>query len=310
MGFIERADNIYMIDTKMFGFDHYSSSFLVKGDEIALVDTGMPNQLETVRTAMKARGFSPSNISYIFVTHGHSDHCGNVAPLLRDNPKTKVYVHPLAAPYLTNPSIEPDTRKRELPPEMTARFGEMEPVPPSCIQLVKDGDVFDLGDGEKLRIIDAPGHQPGSIVILEEKSMGLFIDDLVGNYFPDVDVSIVLTSHGKGNDLLQSMQTIRKLMSIPVTKLFLGHFGISDRTKEVMQLALNNMQKLLDIGAQCVAEGKPDDIVSRALASRMPELEKIRVKRGEQLYEYLSKELVPSQSEVFAKYYLNLPQNQ
>ena len=33
MGFIERADNVYMIDTKMFGFDHYSSSFLVKGKE-------------------------------------------------------------------------------------------------------------------------------------------------------------------------------------------------------------------------------------------------------------------------------------
>ena len=314
MGFIECADNVYLLDTKMFGFDHYSSSFLVKGKKLALVDTGAPNQLETVRAAIKAHGFSPSDISYIFVTHGHADHCGNAAPLLRENPKAKVYVHPLASPYLTDPSIETGTRKRELPPEMSARmvagFGETEPVPPPRIQFVKDGDVFDLGDGEKLRIIDAPGHQPGSIVILEEKNMGLFIDDLVGDYFPDVDVSIVLTSHGKGNDLLQSMQTLRKLIDIPVTKLFLGHFGISDRPKEVMQLALNNMQKLLDIGAQCVAEGKPGEIASRALASRMPELEKIRAERGEQLYEYLSKELVPSQSKVFAEYYLNLPRNQ
>jgi glyoxylase-like metal-dependent hydrolase (beta-lactamase superfamily II) len=46
-----------------------------------------------------------------------------------------------------------------------------EPVTPDRIKFLKDGDVFDLGDNEKLRIIFAPGHQPSGIVLLEGKTM-------------------------------------------------------------------------------------------------------------------------------------------
>ena len=81
-----RADNIYAIDTKMFGFDRYSSAFLVEGKELALVDTGLPNQLESVREGIKSHGFSISDIAYIFVTHcEHPDHSGNAGTLLRES---------------------------------------------------------------------------------------------------------------------------------------------------------------------------------------------------------------------------------
>ena len=96
MSFAERLNNVYVIDTKMFGFDHYNAAYLVEGKEIALIDTGLPNQTETVRAAIKAHGFSISDISYIFITHcEHWDHRGNVAPLLRESrPEANVYIHP------------------------------------------------------------------------------------------------------------------------------------------------------------------------------------------------------------------------
>ena len=82
----ERLNNVYVIDTKMFGFDHYNSAFLVAGKEIALIDTGLPDRFEDLRAGIKMHGFSISDISYIFVTHcEHPDHAGNVAPLLREN---------------------------------------------------------------------------------------------------------------------------------------------------------------------------------------------------------------------------------
>ena len=37
-----QADNVYVIDTKMFGFDNYMSAYLVQGKELALIDTGLP----------------------------------------------------------------------------------------------------------------------------------------------------------------------------------------------------------------------------------------------------------------------------
>ena len=195
MQYATRADNVYMIDTKMFGFDNYSSCFIVQGKKTAMVDTGLANQFEALRAGLKAHGFSPQDIDYIFVTHEHGDHFGNVPTLLQENPEATVYIHPAAVECLTDPGKEREFMKGKLPPHMIARFGELtvEPVPQSRIQFVKDGDVFDLGDGEKLRIIFAPGHQPGGIVILEEKNRGLFINDVVGNFFADADVSLILT---------------------------------------------------------------------------------------------------------------------
>jgi len=305
MKYAERADNVYMIDTKMFGFDNYNSAYLVDGKEIALIDTGLPNQIEAVRAGINAHGFSISDISYIFVTHcEHTDHSGNVAPLLRESTKAKVYINPVGLKFLTEPSIESTKRKEILSAKLAARFGEMEPVPPSRIQYLNDGDVFDLGNGEKLRIIFAPGHQPSGIVILEEKNMGLFINDLVGDYFADADFLLILTPYR--SDVKQAMELLRKVMDIPVTRLFLGHFGICDKPKVLIQRALDGMQQLLDIGEQCLEEGKPEEIASRFLASRMLEVEKLRAARGESLYEFMGQELLPSLSEAFAKYYLEL----
>ena len=232
MKYAGRAGNVYLIDTKMFGFDQYNAAYLVEGKEIALIDTGLPNQTEAVRAGIKAHGFSISDISRIFITHGHSDHCGNVAPFLKESPGAKVYIHPEGAKQLIDPASQRARLKRLLLPKMIARFGEMEPVPPSRIEYLNDGDVFDLGNGEKLRIIFAPGHQPSGVVILEEKNMGLFINDLVGNYFSDADVSLILNPYG--SDLRQNMESLGRLMDIPVTRLFLGHFGISEKPKEVM----------------------------------------------------------------------------
>ena len=305
--YAKRADNVYMIDTEMFGFKWFQSAYMVAGTELALIDTGVPSSIDVVRTAIKEYGFNIDDIAHIFITHSeHPDHSGNVGTLLQENPKAKVYVNPIGAEYLTDPAIDAALRRANLSAEMATRFGEMEPVPPSCIQYLNDGDVFDLGNGEKLRIIFAPGHQPSGIVILEEKNMGLFINDLVGQYFADADFSLTLTPFRA--DVMQSIKSLRKVIDIPVTRLFLGHFGICDKPKEVIQRALGDMQRLLDIAESCVKEGQPEEIAARVIANDMPQVEKLGAVRGKALYEYLSKELVPSKSKAFANYYLDMQQ--
>jgi glyoxylase-like metal-dependent hydrolase (beta-lactamase superfamily II) len=301
MNFLERLNNIYVIDTHMFGFEHYNSAYLVEGKEIALIDTGEPNRLEIVRDAIKAHGFSISDISYIFVTHcEHMDHAGNVAPLLRESPAANVYINPIGLEYLTDPSIEKALKKKQVPPKFYARFGDMEPVPPSRIKFLNDGDVFDLGDGERLKIIFAPGHQPSGIVILEEKNNGLFINDLVGNYLADAGAHYALNPYR--SDHIQAIETLKKLMEIPVSTLYLGHYGICDKPKQVMTAAINMMQQLLDIGAKCIDEGKPENIANEVYEAMLPELEKLRTARGEEIYQYASGEHVISQTKLFAQY--------
>lgn len=300
--FLMKSDNVYVIDTKMFNFEHYMSAYLIKGKELVMIDTGLPNQTQTVIDGIKSHGFSVSDISHIFVTHEHGDHCGNAGPLVKLNPKIKVHGHPLTKQRLTDPASIEASMKGKLLPKMISRFGHAEPVPPNNIEYLNDAEEFDLGDGERLKVIYAPGHQPGSIVIFEEKFGGLFINDLVGNYFADADAFIMLTPYG--SDVIQGLESLKKTMEIPVKKLFLGHFGISENPKYVMQGAADIMQGLLDIGVRCMEDGSPELIEPRVKAFRMPEAKKLKAARGEYIYNYTVEELIGHQSTSFAKYFL------
>jgi glyoxylase-like metal-dependent hydrolase (beta-lactamase superfamily II) len=297
-----QIDNVYVIDTNMFGFPHYQSCYLVLGEELVLVDTGLPSQLDSLYSGIEKHGFSINDISKIFLTHcEHPDHAGNVGTLVRDNPNIKVYIHPAGMEYLTDPSIESENRKKVMLPQMAARFGEQLPVPASRIQFVKDGQVFDLGNNVRLRIMFTAGHQPSGLIIFNEKYNGVFINDLVGNYFADADFSLILTP--QRSDVIEARKTLLSLLNIPVTRFYLGHYGISKNPKVVIQRALDGIQRIMDIAEQCVKEGKPDQIEPRVLASKMPELEKLRKSRGETLYEYTRDELITHHSTYFAQYY-------
>jgi glyoxylase-like metal-dependent hydrolase (beta-lactamase superfamily II) len=302
MTYATRADNVYLIDTKMFGFDRFNSAYIVVGDEVALIDTGAPTSWEAVREAIVAHGFALEDIGHIFVTHAeHPDHSGNVGVLLRENDRAVVYVNPTGIEYLTDPAIESENRRRNLSPVMAARFGEMEPVSPSRIRLLGDGDVVDLGNEVKLKVMFTPGHQPSGLVLLEEKHSGLFINDLSGAYFADADASWIFSPYRA--DVRQAMASLKKIESLPMKRLFLGHFGIAERPQDVLARALVKMQALLDIGAECTREGRPDEIERRVLATLMPEVEKMGKVRDKKLYDYLKGELTPSLARAFARYY-------
>ena len=305
MVFEKRLDNVYVIDTNMFGFPHYQSSYIVEGKEIVLIDSGIPSQIDAVRSGIKKHGFSLKDISRIILTHcEHPDHAGNVGTIVKENPDINVYINPKGLEYLTKPSIESENRKKVMLPQMAARFGEQVPVPLSRIKFLKDGEVIDIGNGEKLKIVFTPGHQPSGLVIFEEKHQGLFINDLVGNYFSDADFSLILTP--PRSDVIKAQEILKKFLKMPISRLFLGHYGIDINPKIVIHRALDGIQRILDIAAQCLIEGKLEQIEPRVLARKMPEVEKLRKPRGEALYEYTKNELITHHSTYFAQYYLNL----
>lgn len=69
---------------------------------------------------------------------------------------------------------------------------------------VKEGDVIDLG-GRPLRIIDVPGHTPGSIAILDEKNRVLVSGDSVQNG------NIYMFGPKRNlNDFIKSMEHLKK----------------------------------------------------------------------------------------------------
>jgi glyoxylase-like metal-dependent hydrolase (beta-lactamase superfamily II) len=303
VNFDTRADNVYVIDTHMFGFDHYQSSYLVKGRELILIDTGIPLELETVRRSIHQHGFSISDISRIFLTHcEHPDHAGNVGALVKENPALKVYINPVGLEYLINPAIESENRKKLLKP-MAVRFGDQQPVPRQNVQFFKDGETIDIGDGEQLRIIFSPAHQPSGLVIFEEKNKGLFVNDIVGNYFADIDFSLILTP--QRSDVARALEDTNKFRKMNINRLYLGHYGIHHKPQEVFDRAAQGIVRNMDIARRCLQEGKPDEMERRILESRMLDIENLK-RRNLALYEYARDELITHHTKYFVQYYLNL----
>lgn len=303
--YAERVSNVHLIDTNMFGFDRFQSCYLVKAEEIALIDSGVPTSIDSVRKAIEGLGVAIKDITHIFVTHcEHPDHSGNVGAFLRENTKAKVYIRSIGLEYLTRPEIEAAKRQAILPPEMARRFGEMIPVPEDRIVLVNDGDRIPLGGDQTLRAIFTPGHQPSGMVLYDEKNRGLFIHDLIGMYLADADFSMVLTPNR--SEVKKYMESLHKVKELPIETLFLGHFGISQKPGEVIERALGLMKSLMDIGAECLDRGKPEEIAPRLRSFVAPQLEKLKRSRGEKLYAYVKDELVASCSEAFSSYYQGL----
>ena len=303
MVFDTRIENVYVIDTNMFGFPHYQSCYLVEGKEVALIDTGLPSQVDKVRAGIQKHGFSLKDISRIFLTHcEHPDHAGNVGRFVQENPDIQVYIHPEGLEYLTEPSIESENRKKVMLSQMAARFGEQIPVPTSHICFLKNGQTFNLGNNVRLKIMFTSGHQPSGLIIFDEKNNGIFINDLVGNYFVDADFSLLLTP--PRSDIIETKKLLQDLMKLQISHFYLGHYGITQNTKEVMERVLEGIKRIMDIAEKCVKEGKPEEIEQRVLDSKMPELKKLILPRGQILYEYTRTELVTHHSAYFAKYYM------
>lgn len=215
----ERDGNVFVIDTKMFGLTRWCSAFIVAGREIALIDTSPATSTEVLRAGIQAHGFALEDISYIFITHIHFDHSGSAGILLKEMPKAKVIIHHRVSKHIIDPSIVNSNTKRDAGEIMAARFGKLVPILSSRVQPVNGGEVFDLGSGEKLRVIFTPGHHPGHIAIFDEKNGGLFAGDAPGLYFDNEDVVVMPSPHG--SDMKQAIATLRVLMDIPITKLFL-----------------------------------------------------------------------------------------
>lgn len=312
MEFLNKFKNISVIDAMMFDFPKYMSTYLIEGNKLAMIDTGLPNQTEAVVSAIEKHGYAVSDISYIFVTHcEHPDHAGNVAPLLEIAPEAKVYINPVGLQWLLEPEIEAEARARALSAKMAARFGVQKPVPRERIEFLNDGDIIDLGNDVKLETMFTSAHQPSGYVLLDRKNNGIFISDLAGNYFADTDFCLSL--HPPRSDFFQEIVDLKKILELPIEVSYHGHYGIVDHPKDHIARTLEKMQYMIDTGKRCVEKGTPEEIAPIIDTMNRKEAEKLISLRGRDLYDYSINELIPPQaknfSELFIRWYKNNKEN-
>jgi len=298
----ERVGNVFLIYVKMFGFTGWCSAYLVAGEKVALIDTGPATSAEVVRAGILKHGFALKDITHVFISHIHLDHSGSAGILLKEMPEAKIFVHPRVTKHIIDPSIMMDNMKREGGEKMAARFGELVPVEASRVHGLKDGEVFDLGDGERLRTIFSPGHATSGISIVEEKNNGIFVGDNPGIYLPKENIVIIPSPFG--SDLKQAMESVKRLTEMQAKLLFWGHFGICDTPKETLKTALTKMQRYWEIASETIEKSKkPEELISRIISENSSTVEQVKDRR-DGLLEYFTGELIPMWARGFANYYV------
>jgi N-acyl homoserine lactone hydrolase len=140
-------------------------SLLRDGGRTILVDVGHVGRRTLLLDRLKERGVSPTDVDAVVLTHAHWDHCLNVD------------LFPNARVLLSAREHEYARRPHELDwatPPWTGMVLDRHPV-----QEVRDGE--EIADG--VRIMEVPGHSPGSIAVLVRTPDG--VTGIVGDALPN-----------------------------------------------------------------------------------------------------------------------------
>jgi glyoxylase-like metal-dependent hydrolase (beta-lactamase superfamily II) len=147
---------IHTIDLHFMGRDNTIAAYLVPhSDGAILVECGPGSTVQTLVDGIKQYGFSPKDISDVFLTHIHLDHAGAAGWFARQG--AQIHVHENGAPHLINPEKLLASAGRLYGDLMETLWGEFIPVSPEKLTVMHDGEEAQVG-GLSIHALNVPGH--------------------------------------------------------------------------------------------------------------------------------------------------------
>jgi glyoxylase-like metal-dependent hydrolase (beta-lactamase superfamily II) len=173
-------------DWRRVDLEYVSVYLLIRGAEVAVVDTGNPGSGASVEQGLAAAGLKWDAVKHVILTHQHQDHAGGLAEIVGRVPAT------LYAGADDVSSI--DAGGKTLKP-------------------VTDGDeVFGL------QIIGTPGHTLGHVSIFEPGTGVLVAGDALRNQNVLEGAAPLYTA-----DQAQADASVKKLVGLDVRAILPGH---------------------------------------------------------------------------------------
>ncbi|MBI5303847.1 MAG: MBL fold metallo-hydrolase [Chloroflexi bacterium] len=219
------TDHIWTIDLQFQGRAEVIASYLVyDGASAAIIEPGPASTLDALLESVQATGASLESVRQIFLTHIHLDHAGAAGVLAKQLPWVTVYVHPIGAPHVADPSKLVASAQRVYGDKMDSLWGSVLPVPSPNLVIVNDGDTLAI-PGSTLRVFDTPGHARHHHAYLDERSQLLFAGDIAGVRMPGVRYVRPPTTPPE-LDIETWRASIARLRALNVSGLCLAHFGL------------------------------------------------------------------------------------
>lgn len=195
-----------------------------------LIDTG------SFRTRKLLNRFSDDHtISRIALTHFHEDHAGNA----------KFLQQKLNVPLLGSQGTA-EKLKNHIPlkPYEHFIFGKVEKA---CVTPITDNF---QSEKHKFNVIHTPGHSNDHTVYYEAHEGWVFSGDLF--------LAPKLKLWRKDEEMLTSIQSIKKVLELDFSSLFCGHNPQIKNPKEKLKKKLENLESLIDKVKNHMESGLPD----------------------------------------------------
>lgn len=163
-----------------------SAYVLVRGQEAAIVDTGVPGSVDAIGTVLDDAGPGWAGVRHVVLTHKHPDHVGSIGEVLAQSPAATGYVG----------------------------AGDLEDVDsPTPLEALSDGDeVFGL------QMVGTPGHTAGHLAVFDDAAGVLVAGDALTN-----DGALSGSNPQFTEDEAAAEESIRALAALQPEVILVGH---------------------------------------------------------------------------------------
>lgn len=217
---------IHTLDLHFLGHSHSIASYLVETSAgPVLVETGPHSVFPHLEKGLAEKGYKPSDIRHVFLTHIHLDHAG--AAWWFAHQGATVYVHPFGYRHLAQPEKLLSSAKRIYQDQMQKLWGDMKAIPESHLVAVEHGAEFTIGDST-FKAWHTPGHAVHHIAW--QLGRNLFAGDVAGVKIEGGKV--VVPCPPPDVNLEDWKKSVELLKSLNLERLYLAHFGVIENANE------------------------------------------------------------------------------
>ena len=189
----------------------------IQNNSFFLVDTSVEGHTKKIIKAIQSRGLNPSELKFIFLTHTHYDHAGNVSELAKIT-GAKVIVHSSETNYLSS-GYHPIPKGTNTFFKFLVFLGRLNEkkrtkFKPVVADITFD-ESFDLSEFKiNARLLHTPGHTKGSSCLIIDKYVfaGDAVFNIMGKIFPPF-----------ANDPTLLLQSWKSLISIGAEYYYPAH---------------------------------------------------------------------------------------
>ena len=221
---VDLGNDVFMIDTRMGGYEGITASYLIRGSKPCLIETGTARSAPIVMAQLAKLGIDPDDLATIVVTHIHLDHAGGVGDLAKLFPRAQVAVHERGARHLADPAKLVASAHRVFGEAMDRLFGDLLPTPAERLMVLGDTGIIDLGDGRSLAAFHNPGHASHHVGLVDSFTGDLYTGDAAGVYVPET-AEVRPSTPPPDFDLALTLNSLNRMSDVHATRLLFSHYG-------------------------------------------------------------------------------------